>query len=83
MYKKEPKKKMAKAKRRIKKICHYLSSGDAAKFLGVTKTTLKNWDISGKLIAKRNPVNGFKLYKFDDLDALLNQLANSDSPRSK
>jgi len=36
--------------------------GEAAKKLGVTTETLRRWDRDGKLNAKRNPVNQYRVY---------------------
>ena len=40
-----------------------LSIGDAAVFLGVSKTTLRRWDHSGSLLAYRT-LGGHRRYKF-------------------
>ena len=40
--------------------------GKAAKFLGVTEQTLRNWDASEKLVAKRSP-KGTRYYHMDEL----------------
>ncbi|TWU46838.1 MerR family transcriptional regulator [Rubripirellula reticaptiva] len=45
-----------------------LRVGEAADFLGVCKETLRNWDRSGKLVPKRNPVTGYRYYKQEDLE---------------
>jgi len=49
----------------------YLRIKAAAAVLGVSVNTLRNWERSGKLLAYRHPVNGHRLYKREDLDALL------------
>ncbi len=49
----------------------YLRIKAAAAVLGVSVNTLRNWERSGKLVAYRHPVNGHRLYKRVDLDALL------------
>lgn len=49
----------------------YLRIKAAAAVLGVAVNTLRNWERSGKLVAYRHPVNGHRLYKREDLDALL------------
>ncbi len=41
---------------------------DAAKYLGVCKLTLRNWDKQGKLHAIRNTMNNYRLYSKEDLD---------------
>jgi excisionase family DNA binding protein len=53
----------------------YLTVAEAAEQLGVSPSTLRNWDKSGKLSALRHPVNGYRLYRRGDLTALLNKLA--------
>lgn len=52
-----------------------LSVGEAAKLLGVTTTTLRNWDKTGKLTAKRDPANGYRMYDRLVLDALVQSQA--------
>ncbi len=67
----------------------YLRIKAAAIVLGVSVNTLRNWERSGKLVAYRHPVNGHRLYKREDLDALLASVErpqltpgqNSDSDR--
>ena len=49
----------------------YLTVGEAAKFLGVSTNTLRNWDRAGKVKAVRHPVNGYRLYLREDLDQIL------------
>ncbi len=52
----------------------YLTVGDAAMTLGVSKSTLRNWDKEGKLKPYRHPVNGYRLYNRQELDDLLKQI---------
>lgn len=47
---------------------------EAASFLGVSRTTLRNWDKEGKLKSVRNPVNGYRMYNLDDLISLKNSV---------
>jgi MerR family transcriptional regulator, copper efflux regulator len=56
----------------------YLTVGEAARFLGVTATTLRNWDRSGKLKAHRHPINGYRLYRIRDLEKLLREIRGED-----
>jgi excisionase family DNA binding protein len=49
----------------------YLKVSEAAHFLGVTTTTLRNWDRQGKLTAYRHPINGYRLYSRSELEALI------------
>jgi excisionase family DNA binding protein len=48
----------------------FLTVGEAAARLSVTPTTLRNWDKAGKLKAHRHPINGYRLYKTADIEAL-------------
>jgi len=53
---------------------NYLTVAKAAGFLGVSVSTLRNWDRSGKLKPIRNPLNGYRLYRLEDLEELLHTL---------
>lgn len=46
----------------------YLTIKEAAKILGVTPLTLRNWDKSGRFKAFRHPVNRYRLYKKSELE---------------
>lgn len=58
----------------MKKINAYLTVSQAAEMLGVSALTLRNWDNQGKLKAKRNPINGYRIYESEELDKFLEQL---------
>lgn len=58
----------------MKKIIDYLKIKDAAKFLGVTPNTLRNWEKDKKIIVYRNPQNSYRLYKQEDLETLLHTI---------
>lgn len=53
------------------KITDYLKITEAAKFLGVTANTLRNWEKERKIKVYRNPQNSYRLYKKEDLEELL------------
>lgn len=55
-------------------LADYLTVGKAAATLGVSRSTLRNWDKAGKLKPYRHPVNGYRLYNRDELDALLKEI---------
>jgi excisionase family DNA binding protein len=61
---------MAKAKA-SPNVAEYLTVGEAAKRLGVSRSTLRNWDKAGKVRPHRHPVNGYRLYRRAELDELL------------
>ncbi|PPD24612.1 MAG: MerR family DNA-binding transcriptional regulator [Methylobacter sp.] len=50
---------------------NYLTVGEAAETLGVSRSTLRNWDKAGKLKPYRHPVNGYRLYSRNELETLL------------
>ncbi|MFO0954211.1 MAG: helix-turn-helix domain-containing protein [Isosphaeraceae bacterium] len=49
----------------------YLTVKDAAAYLGVSSETLRNWDRTEKLKAQRHPLNGYRLYRREDLEVVL------------
>jgi|HubBroStandDraft_6_1064221.scaffolds.fasta_scaffold2018877_1 DNA-binding transcriptional MerR regulator len=51
-----------------------LTVGQAAKELEVTPATLRNWDRARKLTAHRHPINGYRLYRAADIEALKNEI---------
>ena len=59
----------------------YLLIQEAASFLGVSEATLRNWDREGKIPAHRNPINGYRLFKRTDLEALLHEVERSGRNR--
>ena len=61
----------------VRNLRDYLLIREAASFLGVSEATLRNWDREGKIAAYRNPVNGYRLFRKTDLEALLRRVARS------
>ncbi len=56
------------------KLKDLLRISEAADYLGVSSNTLRNWENAGKIVAHRHPVNGYRLFKREELDALLKQV---------
>ena len=52
----------------------YLTVGQAAENLGVSRSTLRNWDKAGKLRPFRHPVNGYRLYCREELEKMLQRI---------
>src|SRR3982750_569949 len=52
----------------------YLNVKEAAAYLGASPATLRNWDRAGKLTPCRHPVNGYRLYRKEDLERILRQV---------
>lgn len=59
----------------------YLQVKEAAQFLGISPSTLRNWERNGKITTHRHLVNHYRLYKKADLEALLIALENSATER--
>ena len=57
------------------KLSEFLTIGQAASYLGVSRDTLRRWDRSGKLTARRHPLTEFRLYLKRDLDIVLAPLS--------
>ncbi|MBX3406687.1 MAG: MerR family DNA-binding transcriptional regulator [Phycisphaeraceae bacterium] len=51
-----------------------LNIGEAASLLGVSVSTLRNWDRGKKLAARRHPINGYRLYDRAELMALIQEI---------
>ncbi len=49
----------------------YLLIAQAAQFLGVSEGTLRNWERAGKIPVTRHPINGYRLYRREDLESVL------------
>ncbi len=62
---------------RVRTLENWVRVGEAAAILGVTTKTLRKWDRTGKVRARRHPVNGYRLYVREELENLLNQ--NTDA----
>ena len=53
----------------------------AAKMLGVSPLTLRNWDKQKKLIAFRHPFNNYRVYKVVDIEQFLDKIENTNKPK--
>jgi len=67
-------------KTRSPSVREYLTVKEAAEFLGVSPKTLRNWDRAGKLIPSRHPMNGYRLYVREELEAILENIAKGGGP---
>ena len=61
----------------------YLTVNEVAKILAVTPLTVRNWDRKGHLVAYRNPVNNYRLFKAEDVELLLARIENPQPPARK
>ena len=67
---------MASDRKSRESLGDYLTVGEAAEFLGVSPSTLRNWDRAGKVKATRHPVNRYRLYRREQLERLLARVRN-------
>ena len=52
----------------------FMLVSEAAKCLGVTAGTVRNWVTAGRIRAKRHPVNGYRMLLKADIDALASDI---------
>lgn len=60
-----------------RRISEYLKIKDAARFLGVTTNTLRNWGRDEKIKTYRHPTSKYRLYLEEDLEEFLEEIKNS------
>lgn len=51
-----------------------LTIAEAAGLLGVSVSTLRNWDRNGKLTPRRHPINGYRIYDRAEIVRLKQQI---------
>jgi len=56
------------------KLTDYVKTAEAAEILGVSQNTLRKWAEAGKIPMRRNPANGYPLFKRSDLLKFLAKL---------
>jgi excisionase family DNA binding protein len=61
----------------------YFTIKEAAKILGVSPQTLRNWDKSGKLKAYRNPINNYRVYKREQIELFLRTIESRIREKKK
>lgn len=57
---------------------NFLLVKQASELLGVSANTVRAWALSGKLQEYRHPVNNYRLFKQDEVQALLEQITNPE-----
>ena len=60
----------------------YLSIKAAARMIGVTPLTLRNWDKKGVLTSYRNPINNYRVYRADQIQLFLRKIENSKNKKN-
>ena len=59
----------------------FITIPQAADIIGVSPTTLRNWDRAGKLKAVRIPANRYRLYRGEDIKAFLARIQKGPTGR--
>lgn len=54
----------------------------AAEILDVAPNTVRAWGASGKITEYRHPANNYRLYKQDELEALVKQIEDASQLRN-
>jgi MerR family copper efflux transcriptional regulator len=67
----------------VEKLSDYMRVAEAAEYLGVSPNTLRNWVAAGKIAAVRHPVNAYRLFKREHLDALLKKVSVASKKSNK
>lgn len=57
----------------------FLSLKEVSQIFGVTPLTLRNWDRKGLLVAYRNPLNNYRVYRYADVADFLAEIKQSRS----
>ncbi len=55
----------------------YVKIAEAAQIIGVSQNTLRLWAETGKVPVRRNPANGYRLFRKQDLAAFLARVESS------
>ena len=60
------------------RLSEYVKIAEAARILGVSQNTLRTWAEAGKIPVRRNPANGYRLFRRDDLKGFLAHIARQE-----
>ena len=66
----------------MNRLTDYVKTADAAEILGVSQNTLRKWAANGAIPMHRNPANGYRLFKRNDLDVFLKKIAKPVKPKA-
>ena len=56
---------------------------EAIEYLGVCRSTLRNWEVGGRIPVYRNPANNYRLFKRADLEKIRRKLERPVNKPSK
>ncbi len=55
----------------------YLTLSETAEYIGKSKETLRRWDREGKLLAVREPMSNYRVYKREEVESLFSEFSDS------
>ena len=64
-----------------RELARFITIKGAAKLLGVSPLTLRNWDKKKKLIAYRHPINNYRVYRRDEIENFLQKIETHNKPK--
>ena len=67
----------------VPKLSEYVKVAEAAEILGVSSGTVRTWAADGKIPMHRNPANGYRLFRRDELEKFLTRVAKPVAPSSR
>jgi excisionase family DNA binding protein len=67
----------------VPKLSEYVKVAEAAEILGVSLGTVRTWAADGKIPMHRNPANGYRLFKRNDLLAFLKRIETPVKPKKR
>ena len=70
----------------VPKLGEYVKVAEAAEILGVSPGTVRTWAADNKIPMHRNPANGYRLFRRDELESFLKTVEasrNIGKPKSK
>ena len=73
---------MVRGPNRMKNLSEYAKTAEAAQILGVAQNTLRKWAEQGDIPVHRNPANGYRLFKREDLMRFLKKIDQSSKSGS-
>jgi excisionase family DNA binding protein len=64
----------------MNKISEYVKVAEAARFLGVSQTTVRKWADAGVIPNRTLPGSGYRLFQQKDLDKFLEKVSKTAKP---
>ena len=56
----------------------YMTLAETSEYIGKSKETLRRWDKEGKLLAVREPMSNYRVYRKSDIDTLFSEFLDQN-----